>query len=221
MDKMISEDIATQIEDLFLGLEQPVEILFFGQKEGCEYCAEVLQLVEEVADLHELLETQAHDLDSEGELAAQYNVDASPTLVIAAREDDQLVDYGIRFKGAPAGHEFTSLIHDLVYVSKRRSDLSEETKEFLNSLEEPLLLQVFVTPTCGYCPPAVLLAHQMALESEMVQAEMVESTEFRDLADEYMVSGVPQTTINSGAGTVVGALPEPVMLEKLQSVLEK
>jgi hypothetical protein len=61
----------------------------------------------------------------------------------------------------------------------------------------------------------------MAMESELVQAEMVESTEFRDLANEYMVSGVPQTTINAGEGTVVGALPEPTMLERIQSVLAK
>jgi glutaredoxin-like protein len=221
MDKMITEDIAKQIEDLFLGLEQPVEILFFGQKEGCEYCAEVLQLVEEVAELNELLGLQAYDLDNEREIAGQYNVDASPTLVITAREGDQLVDYGLRFKGAPAGHEFTTFIHDLLYVSKRSTDLSEETRAFLKTLKEPLLLQVFVTPTCAYCPPAVILAHQMAMESELVQAEMVESTEFRDLANEYMVSGVPQTTINAGSGTVVGALPEPVMLERIQSVLAK
>jgi hypothetical protein len=59
----------------------------------------------------------------------------------------------------------------------------------------------------------------MAMESEFVQAEMVESNEFRDLAEKFMVSGVPQTTINSGADTVVGALPEQVMLERLQSVV--
>ena len=118
------------------------------------------------------------------------------------------------------GTSSAPLIHDLIHVSKRRTELSEETRQFLHSLTEPLLLQVFVTPTCAYCPPAVILAHQMAMESELVQAEMVESTEFRDLADEYMVSGVPQTTINAGAGTVVGALPEPIMVERLQSFLE-
>lgn len=221
MDKMITEEIAKQIEELFLGLEQPVEILFFGQKDGCEYCAEVLQLVEEVAELDDLLGIQTFELDREREFAEQFHVDASPTLVITARENDNLVDYGIRFKGAPAGHEFSTFIHDLLYVSKRRTDLSEETREFLRKLQEPLLLQVFVTPTCAYCPPAVLLAHQMAIESELVQAEMVESTEFRELADQYMVSGVPQTTINAGAGTVVGALPEPIMVERIQGVLGK
>ena len=59
----------------------------------------------------------------------------------------------------------------------------------------------------------------MAMESPLVSAEMVEATEFPELANRYHVSGVPQTTINDGAGNVVGAVPEPnlvaVILETL------
>ena len=65
----------------------------------------------------------------------------------------------------------------------------------------------------------MLLAHQLALESDLVQAEMVEATEFRDLADQFMVRGVPQTTINSGAANAVGALPEPTLLEQIKKVI--
>jgi glutaredoxin-like protein len=220
MEKMITAEIGKQLEKMFSDLEQPVEILFFGQRTGCQSCAEILQLVEEVSELDELIGLQTFDFDKEKEIAEKFNVSVSPTLVIAAKDDGQLVDFGVRFIGAPAGHEFTTLVHDLLIVSQRRTTLLEETRNFIHSLTEPLLLQVFVTPTCAYCPPAVLLAHQMAVESDLVQAEMVESTEFRDLADEYMVSGVPQTTINRGGGTVVGALPEPIMIEKLQGFLE-
>ena len=44
----------------------------------------------------------------------------------------------------------------------------------------------------------------MALESENVQAEMVEATEFPELANRYGVSGVPHTSINFGAGELIG-----------------
>lgn len=46
------------------------------------------------------------------------------------------------------------------------------------------------------------------MESPMVEAEMIEAMEFQELANRHQVSGVPQTTINDGAGTVVGAVPE-------------
>ena len=60
-----------------------------------------------------------------------------------------------------------------------------------------------------------MLAHQLALESPWVQAEMVEATEFPDLTRRHAVSGVPQTTINDGAGVVVGAVPEDHLVAEI------
>jgi hypothetical protein len=59
----------------------------------------------------------------------------------------------------------------------------------------------------------------MAMESPLVEAEMVEAMEFPDLADRFNVSGVPQTTINYGAGTVVGATPEDYLLNEIKRTL--
>ena len=53
-----------------------------------------------------------------------------------------------------------------------------------------------------------MLAHQMAMENPLIEAEMVEAMEFSELANQFGVNGVPQTTINMGAGTTVGAVPE-------------
>ena len=66
-----------------------------------------------------------------------------------------------------------------------------------------------------------MLAHQMALESPMIEAEMVEATEFPELSKRFHVSGVPQTTINAGAGTVVGAVPEDQLLKEIQRAVAK
>ena len=65
----------------------------------------------------------------------------------------------------------------------------------------------------------MVLAHQLAMESPLIQSEMVEATEFPELSDQHNVSGVPQTTINDGAGTVVGAYPEQQLLEEIQKAL--
>jgi len=66
----------------------------------------------------------------------------------------------------------------------------------------------------------VLLAYQMAMESPLVQAEMIEATEFPELSDQFSVSGVPQTTINLGAGAVIGAYPEDDLLAEIQEALQ-
>lgn len=147
MPDLLNEEIKSQVRQVFEQLHEPVELLFFGQEENCEHCQDTLQLLRELTDLSDLLSLQVYDLDQDDELARQYNVDKSPGLVLAGREGDQIEDYGIRYAGIPAGHEFSSLIHDLVLVSSRDSGLEEQTRDLLHSLEQPVLLQVFVTPT--------------------------------------------------------------------------
>lgn len=65
-----------------------------------------------------------------------------------------------------------------------------------------------------------MLAHQFAIQSPLVQAEMVDAAEFLDLADRYEVSGVPHTAINEGAGNIVGAVPEEVLAAEIRRVVE-
>jgi len=64
-----------------------------------------------------------------------------------------------------------------------------------------------------------VLAHQMAMESEMVQAEMVEATEFPDLSNQYHIMGVPDTVINFGKSKMVGAVPEGQLLAEIMKVM--
>jgi glutaredoxin-like protein len=213
--KLLNEEILQQIEEVFAQLKEPVQVLYFGKDNDCDYCDDALQLIKEVVQLSDKLDLTIYDVQNDVAIAEQYKVDKAPGMVIAGRDGDQILDYGIRLSGIPSGHEFSTFIHDLILVSSHDSGLSQQTRDFLNNLTEPVHLQVFVTPTCPYCPRAVLLAHQMALESPMVEAEMVEAMEFPELADRFNVSGVPQTTINAGKGTVIGAVPEGQLLSEI------
>lgn len=229
MTKLLNETVEKQVRELYAGLIHPVEIVFFGSQDvdRVPYSQDTADLLAEVCALSDLLILSVLDIDADAALAAQYKVDAAPGFVMLGLDGDASetgsgrIDYGIRGKGIPAGHEFTSLVNDLVLVSRRDSNLAPETREFLHSLTQPVHLMVFVTPTCPYCPRAVVLAHQFALESPMVEAEMVEAMEFPELSNRFEVSGVPQTTINMGAGTVVGAAREQDMVEEIRAALAR
>jgi len=60
----------------------------------------------------------------------------------------------------------------------------------------------------------------MAMESAMVQAEMVEATEFPELSNQYHIMGVPDTVINHGKGKMVGAAPEGQLLAEIMRTLK-
>ena len=220
MDKALSGSVIQQINDMFAGLKEPVEILFFGSKAGCEYCTETQQLLEEVISLNSNLTLKVYDIQENQQVALQFNVAIAPSIVIAAKVGSEVRDLGIKFLGIPAGHEFGTLVNDILMVSRRESGLKEQTREFLKKLEKPLQLQVFVTPSCPYCPRAVLLAHQMAMENpQMIHAEGIDAMEFPELANRFNVHGVPQTVINSGAGIVVGSAPERNLVAEIKQAL--
>jgi glutaredoxin-like protein len=147
MANLLNDDVKEQINEVFTQLKEPVHVLFFGSQSNCEYCEDTRQLVEEVTALSDKLNLTVYDLEDDAEIAGQYNVDKAPSLVIAGQEDDQVKDYGVRYAGIPSGHEFSSLIHDIVLVSGRDSGLNQKTRDFLGELKQPVLFQVFVTPT--------------------------------------------------------------------------
>ncbi len=219
MSELLNDGIKQQVRNAFAQIVNPVQILLFGSKANCEYCNDTQQLLEEVVALSPSLGLSVYDLDKDAAVAKQYRVDKAPAFVVTAKDGDQFIDTGIHYAGIPAGHEFNTLIQDIVLVAGRDSGLKPSTREFLKTLQQPIQLQVFVTTSCPYCPQAVVLAHRMALENPaMIRAEGVESMEFPDLADQFNVSGVPQTSINSGKGTVIGAVPEANLLAEIQRI---
>ncbi len=146
-DRLLDGSIREQLQELFQELKNPIHVLFFGSETQCEYCEDTLKLIQEVAELSDKIHLTAYDLDKDPELAKQYQVDKAPMLVIAGLDGDRIIDYGVRFAGIPAGHEFSSLIHVLGMVSHRDSKLQEKTRQTLRELKEPVHLQVFITPT--------------------------------------------------------------------------
>jgi glutaredoxin-like protein len=147
MTNLLNEEIRSQVREAFTALQEPVQVLFFGSKEQCEYCDDTLNLVEEVTSLSDKLSLQAFDVEADSAVADRYNVSMTPGMVIAGLGEDGPIDYGIRYAGIPSGHEFSSLIQDLILVSGRDSGLNQQTRDFLAKLKEPVHLQVFVTPT--------------------------------------------------------------------------
>ncbi|MBI5029432.1 MAG: thioredoxin family protein [Chloroflexi bacterium] len=54
----------------------------------------------------------------------------------------------------------------------------------------------------------------MAMESDLVTADMVEASEYPELADSYQVYGVPLTVANDKV-RVEGGMPEPMFVAQI------
>ncbi len=190
-------------EELQAGLKDPVRVVLFTQEIECEFCKESRELVTEVASLApDKIKTEIYDLVKDADKVKEFNIDKVPAIAILGKKD-----YGIRYFGIPYGYELSTFIDNIINVSKGTTNLSEDTKKKLASIEKPVHIQVFVTLTCPYCPIAAGLAHKFALESDKVRADVIEVGEFPHLGQKYAVMGVPKIVINERT-ELVGAVPE-------------
>lgn len=204
--KLVEEKLAQEMEG-------DVRLVFFTRKskvlvpgQECLYCEATEQLLTEIADLSGKIRLETHDPQKEPEIAAAYGIDKVPAVALVGARD-----YGIRFYGIPSGYEFGSLLEAIIDVSRGRTKLKQETREALATLEKDVEIQVFVTPTCPYCPRAARVAQQMAIESDRVRGIVIEANEFPDLSQKYGVYGVPKVVINEET-EFEGAMPEGAFL---------
>ncbi|KXB00961.1 hypothetical protein AKJ45_02470 [candidate division MSBL1 archaeon SCGC-AAA261F19] len=199
----------SQVKNAFEGLKNDVKLIVFTQEFECNRCKENRELMEELSNLSDKVSVEILDFASDEEKAKHHGVDKIPATLVQGTKN-----HGVRFYGLPGGYEFQSLIHAIKMVSLGEPSLSKETKTKLKTLSNPVHIQVFVTLTCPYCPSAVQMAHQMAMESDLIRGDMVHSEEFPHLTNKYKVFAVPKVVINEEI-EFEGTLPEPKFLEHI------
>ncbi|MBW2340758.1 MAG: thioredoxin family protein [Deltaproteobacteria bacterium] len=131
-----------KVQNLFKQIDNDVTILMFTQETECQRCEMTRKMLEEISGLSDRISLEVHDFVAEGDLAKKHGVDKIPATVLLGDKD-----YGIRFYGVPAGYEFNVLIQDIRDVGKRNPGLSEAVTAELAKIDEPIHLQVIISPT--------------------------------------------------------------------------
>ncbi len=199
----------------FSSLNGPVKLVNFTRELECRYCRETTSLMQEISELSDKVSAEVYNLATDKDAVQEYKVDKVPATIFVNG-----ADRGLRFYGVPSGYEFVTVLDTVKMISNDNSGLSNETKTFLKELKKPVHLQVFVTPTCPYCPRAVTLAFRLAYESPLITADAIEATEFPELAMKYGVQGVPRTVINDTLD-VEGAVPEHMLIDAIKEAVSQ
>lgn len=214
---ILENKIKNEVKKHLSALNKKVKIIYFTQEIECQFCKETRELVTEISELSENLNLEVYNFVTNKEVAEKYNVDKVPAIVLL---DENGVDYGIKFYGIPSGYEFSSLLEDLLMLGTGNSKLPVNIENQVKQIDSPVHIQVFVTPTCPYCPRAVLTAHRFAFVNKNIKADMVEATEFPHLSNMYNVRGVPRSIINEN-DFIEGAVPDNMFLNKINEALMK
>jgi glutaredoxin-like protein len=199
-----------KVREWFAALERPVELFVaVGPEEtpragagDVDFGAELVRVCEALAELGDGVTCRAEE-----------EPDGFPRFpAVSIRPNGQ--DVGVRYDGLPWGYELGSLVGGIVEAGREEPTLRPDSLGALAELDRDLELDVFVTPGCPRCPPAVLLAFRFALASERVTAAAIEANEFPQLSQELGVWAVPRIVVD-GEPRWDGSVPEAEFLRRI------
>ncbi len=148
---LISPEDRQTLQTLFAKeLQDDVNITYFTQRESvlivpgqeCAYCKDTRELLEELAGISEKLHVTVKDFVRDEQEAQNLGITRIPAFIVQGHTKG-----AVRYFGVPAGYEFSTLIEDLIDVSKGSTNLSEKTRQALATIDQDVHIQVFVTPT--------------------------------------------------------------------------
>jgi len=213
MTELMDEKTKKELKRVLGKLPTRVKLIYFTQDNACPACSQQQKILEALAQLTDKVVLETNDFIRDAKKAAQYGIDKIPATAVIGKKD-----HGLRFYGMTAGYEFQSLIETILMVATNKTGLSVELEDLVKNIKQPVHIEVMTTLTCPYCPRAVHAAQQLAMINDKIKADMVESTEFPQLAQRYNVTNTPKTVINE-KHSFVGAMPaDRVYLEVLRAV---
>lgn len=134
------------MQQTFAELKTDVRLVFFTQTLNCETCEVASEILDEVATLSDRITVEEHNFLLEKDAAAALGINRVPAVAIMRADGAQ--DSRVRMYGAPHGYEFASLLDAILLVGgAEENGLSPASKALLQSVSEPVHVQVFVTPT--------------------------------------------------------------------------
>ncbi len=207
---ILPEETKKVLRDTFKQLKDIVEIEVFLNKESNQFNEATALLLTGIAELTDKIKVRFFTLESEE--AKRKGITRSPTILISPGK------FKISYVGSPVGEEGRTLIMAVILASNNGSIIPDQALKRLFELKEPRHIQVFVSPSCPYCPQHALVAISAAIAlPDLITVEVIEMYENRDYVDKYHILTVPFTVINEvPIGT--GVRPPESFVEEIISL---
>lgn len=198
---MLDSNILDQVRSIFANLDAQYTIVSSCSPERSETS-------EMTSFLNDFASTSSH-------IATNHLSASGDTLEFSILKDNEPT--GIKFRGIPNGHEFTSLLLAILNADGKGKNLPDEMIcRRINALDGEIKLQTYVSLTCTNCPDIVQALNIMAITNPRISHEMIDGALFQAEADAMKIQAVP-TVYANGKMLHVGRGSLGELLEKLES----
>ncbi|MBK5722503.1 alkyl hydroperoxide reductase subunit F [Dysgonomonas sp. Marseille-P4677] len=171
---MLDTSLKEQLKSLFADLNSQYvfDIKVSGQHESR---SELLELLGDVVSCSPKLSSQINDGNG---------------LEFILLKDGQ--NTGVKFRGIPNGHEFTSLLLAVLNSDGKGKNIPDDfILSRVKALKGPIHLTTYVSLTCTNCPDIVQALNIMAISNPEISHEMVDGAINQEEVDALKLQGVP------------------------------
>jgi alkyl hydroperoxide reductase subunit F len=186
---MLDPDIKAQLQTHFASLAANISFAVFASDH--EKQSELKELLGDVASCSDKLRVTELTETVQG-IQFDLHKNGRPT--------------GIRFRGVPGGHEFTSLVVAILNSDGKGKLPDVGIVRRVKALQGPVRLRTYVSLSCTNCPDVVQALNQMALMHDDFHHAMVDGGLAEQEIERLGIQGVPtvfagETLVHVGKGT--------------------
>lgn len=129
-------------------------------------------------------------------------------------------DTGVKFRGIPGGHEFTSLLLAVLNADGKGKNLPDEViARRIKGIQGKVTMQSFVSLSCTNCPDVVQTLNIFALLNPNITHEMVDGARFENEVNALHIQAVP-TVFANGKQFHTGRGDMATLLRKMEDTFE-
>ena len=198
---MLDSSIIQQVTDIFAGLASNYTLSAHISSQR-EEASQMREFLNDFASTSPRLSLELYDAEGD-------------TLYFDLVKDNQPT--GIRFRGIPNGHEFTSLLLAVLNADGKGKNLPDEgIQRRVRKLRGDVNITTYISLTCTNCPDVVQTLNIFALLNPNIRHEMVDGALFQSEVDKRGVQAVPSVFVGDELLHVGrGSMGE--LLEKLEA----
>ncbi len=205
---MLSETERSVFERKFASMKDQVTLSVF--EDGHQAAKPLAEFATSITSISPRVSVDIQDpQEGKNNRLRELHIERWPVLVLTKGEFAR-----IRYFGVPLGFEVPAMLDAIVELSGSATLLSPRAKSSLATVRRKANIQVFVLPTCPFCPTVARHAYRGAIESQKVTTEVIDSAMFPELAQRHAVMGVPKVVLNDNLD-ITGAMTDTEFFEKL------
>ena len=189
---LLNDNLRTQLKGILDRLEKEVTIVSIVDESNPK-SIELRDLILDISSLGDKVSSEIYIKGENLELENKINADKYP---VAALLDSEKNYSGVKFHGVPGGHELNSFILSIYNLGGPGQQIAEETLKGIKEINKDVNIKICVSLSCHLCPDVVVSSQRIAIESDYVETEMIDISNFKEIKDKFKVMSVPAIIVN-------------------------